>query len=698
MPRALIKDWSVRTKLVIANAFVLTIVLIASLVLLGFQEWRHSRAELETSVSTYAKMVADSSSAALVFDDREAAQEILTALAPATELTYAAILRIDGTPFADVAMQGERPQIDARILPHDSTLSYGPDFIEHYEPIFIDSTHHGVVYMRATTRGITGHVQRYVIMVAAVGLTVILLSIPLLLRLQRNVTGPLEYLTSLMRRVSIEKDYSVRAAVPALDEIGSLAEGLNNMLSQIQGQDSALKRELRERENAEKRLNVLAHYDHVTNLPNRNFFNEHLVLVLKRCQELESMFGVIFVDLDNFKLINDTLGHDVGDRLLNQVANRLVGSLREGDIACRLGGDEFAIIVGDIASPADAEVVAEKALRSLAGPFNIGESEIYTTASIGISIAPTDGDDMHELLRNADTAMYFAKDGGKNTYRLYSQEMKGKAHKRLALENSLRRALDRDEFLIHYQPQFDIKTNKVIGAEALLRWKHPDYGMVGPNEFISTAEETGLIVRIGEWLLRQALLDMKSIAEIQRYPLSLSINFSGRQFKEDNIAQRILMILNEASAQPSQLIIEITETTLMDASDKTMAKMDMLRAAGISLSLDDFGTGYSSMSYLKRFPITRLKIDRSFVHDVPHDPDDAAIVEAIIAMGKALRMEVIAEGVETQEQLEFLKQSGCENYQGYLFARPMSKEKFIEFMATGGIWYARALQKSYTED
>jgi EAL domain-containing protein (putative c-di-GMP-specific phosphodiesterase class I) len=340
----------------------------------------------------------------------------------------------------------------------------------------------------------------------------------------------------------------------------------------------------------------------------------------------------------------------------------------------RFAHENWGFFRPSLKSREDAEVVAAKALDALRVPFQFHDNEIFVTASIGISIAADDAHDVHELLRNADTAMYFAKERGKSTYQSFLPEMKGKALKRLTMESHLRRALERNEFIVHYQPQFDVNSRRMIGVEALLRWQHPEFGIVGPSEFIPIAEETGLIVPIGEWVLRQATLDVLAMHEKTSVPIYLAVNLSGRQFKDDDIADRILAIVADTGFPPELLEIEITESTLMDVSDDTLEKLNRLRNAGLSLSLDDFGTGYSSMSYLKRFPITRLKIDRSFVRDVPQDPDDAAIVQAIIAMGRSLKMSIIAEGVETQEQADFLKHSGCDNFQGYLLARPMTKD------------------------
>lgn len=678
-----ISQLPVRTKLVAANLLTLGVVLMLTLVILMAQEWKHAREDLADDIQAYAQMVADNCSAALVFGDKKAAQEILDTLRASDDISYAAILQADGTPFSEFSRLPTPPRPPQGIMERGKSHAFVDGYLDHFQPILASSQQHGMVYLRAHTRRVSDHVAQYLVWIGGLGLGAMVLSVPLLLRLQRHVTNPLSRLTGLMREVSQRQDYGLRAPVDTTDEIGALSSGFNDMLSQIQQQDTDLKRELAERKKAEERLEMLAHFDTVTHLPNRHFFNERLAQVVARCVTTQWRAAVLFIDLDNFKIINDTLGHDVGDKLLYGVAHRLAASVRSGDVVCRIGGDEFAIIAEDLSQPQDAEVVAAKALEALRTPFRFDDNEIFVTASIGISTAPDDAHDVHELLRNADTAMYFAKERGKSTYQSFQGDMKGKALKRLTMESHLRRALERNEFVVHYQPQFDIHAHRIIGVEALLRWYHPEFGMVGPNEFIPIAEETGLIVPIGEWVLRQAASDVLGLHRSSGKALYLAVNLSGRQFKEENIAERIMAIVAEVAFPPELLEIEITESTLMDVSDNTLEKLNALRDAGISLSLDDFGTGYSSMSYLKRFPITRLKIDRSFVRDVPMDQDDTAIVQAIIAMGRTLKMNIIAEGVETPEQADFLRHSGCDNLQGYLLARPMPKQD-LEALLTRG--------------
>jgi diguanylate cyclase (GGDEF)-like protein len=491
--------------------------------------------------------------------------------------------------------------------------------------------------------------------------------------LHRSISGPLARLVELMRQISEKKDYSSRARVETRDEVGALAEGFNVMLGEIERHQADLMQELGERKLAEQRLDQLAYYDTVTNLPNRHFFNERLKQVLARAQRYGQRASLMFLDLDNFKIINDTLGHDIGDILLQRVAERLREHLRTGDIICRIGGDEFAVIVEDLADREQAAIVAEKIIAAFLQRLRVEGHEIYISASIGISLFPEDAGEMHALLRNADTAMYFAKERGKNTYQFYLPEMKGRALNRLTIETSLRHALERKEFELYYQPQFDLASQRLFGVEALLRWHRPGVGIVNPTEFIPVAEESGLIVPIGEWVLRQSCLQAKAWQELVP-GLTVSVNISSRQFHEAELVDRILEILRETGLASECLVLELTEGTLMETSGTTSTTLERLEAAGVKLSIDDFGIGYSSMSYLKRFPISSLKIDRSFVHDIPGDKDDVAITRAIIAMCQSLKLYVIAEGVENAAQLEFLRHAGPVGVQGFFLSRPLTAD------------------------
>ena len=450
--------------------------------------------------------------------------------------------------------------------------------------------------------------------------------------------------------------------------------------------------DISERKQAEDQIRFLAFYDGLTRLPNRLLFLEGLNLSLASARRQDRRLGVLFLDLDRFKRINDTLGHSAGDRLLQAVAERLKRCLRSsdtlargevaaaGDTVARLGGDEFIVLLTDMARGEDAAKVARRILEALADPFRLDEQEVFITGSLGISVFPHDGEDADTLLKNADTAMYHAKDAGRNGYQFYSGSMNAAAFQRLSMENNLRRALERDEFLLHFQPQVDVATGAIVGAEALVRWRHPELGLVSPADFIPLAEETGLILPIGEWVLRRACVQARAWQDAGYPPLHMAVNISGRQFRQQLLVRSVEQAVAAAGYDPRRLELEITESVLMRSAEETVRTLRHLKEMGSRISVDDFGTGYSSLNYLTRFPIDALKIDQSFVRDITTDPADAAITTAVIAMAAGLKLEVIAEGVETPEQVAFLRRQGCHLMQGYHFSRPVPAEEFEKLL------------------
>jgi diguanylate cyclase (GGDEF)-like protein/PAS domain S-box-containing protein len=439
-------------------------------------------------------------------------------------------------------------------------------------------------------------------------------------------------------------------------------------------------RDLTERKRTEEHIRHIASYDELTGLPNRRMFHEHLSHALVQAQRNSKPLVVMFIDLDRFKNVNDTLGHAAGDLVLTDVAKRLRGCLRDSDHVGRLGGDEFVVLIEELPQLANANRVAMKILETVAKPFVVSGREFHLGASIGISTFPEDGRDLPNLLKNADIAMYRAKEQGKNNYQYYSAQMNIRALERLEMESDLRRALERNEFLLHYQPKINIASEKITSMEVLVRWKHPTKGLIQPAEFIQLAEETGLIVPLGHWVLKTACAQNRSWQLQGLPPLRLAVNLSARQFSHAGILQDIANVLTETGLDPATLELEITESMVMKDPDHAVALLNKIKAMGIHLSIDDFGTGYSSLSQLKRFPIDSLKIDRSFIHDLPGGADDSAITKAILAMAHSLKLNVIAEGVETTEQLHFLRSNDCDELQGYYFSKPVPEDEFARLV------------------
>ncbi|NEX60652.1 putative bifunctional diguanylate cyclase/phosphodiesterase [Noviherbaspirillum galbum] len=576
------------------------------LILLQFLSLRSAMVE---DMRVQMRIIGDNSTAALMFHDRQASKETLEALSASPNVSAAGIFTLSGAPLASFARDGAEPvAMPAAWLIQDG-YRFGWRELELAHRIIGNDGPIGVVAVRASLA------QLHARLLGHAGLT---LSIAL-------SAMALAYLVvSRMRRVV---------------------------------------------KTAEAHLDYLAHIDPVTGLPNRHAFNGRLETALRSIDLNGGSVGLLLLDLDNFKIVNDTLGHQTGDDLLKAAARRLMEILRSGDVICRIGGDEFAIII-DAMHAAHGDAVAEKLLNALATPFEIDGHEIYVSGSIGISTYPEDGADMAALTRNADTAMYQAKGKGKNTFERFHPDLNQRAQKRMTLETNLRKALDRGELTLHYQPQVSLRDGRLVGLEALLRWRHPELGLVSPAEFIPVAEESGLIVPIGRWVVHTACRQVAAWRDAGLGDVHVCVNLSPRQARDPHMLHDTVMALREAGMRPQQLELEITETVLMENVHANVELLHRLQREGIRLSIDDFGTGYSSMAYLKRFPIDQVKIDRTFVRDIPGDGDDEAITTAIIAMAHSLGLTVVAEGVETEAQLRFLREAGCDTMQGYYFAEP----------------------------
>ena len=435
--------------------------------------------------------------------------------------------------------------------------------------------------------------------------------------------------------------------------------------------------DITDRKLAEDHLHYLAHHDQLTGLANRTLLRDRIRREIARARRGDRSFALLFLDLDRFKGVNDALGHAIGDKLLKQVAARLQGLVRNVDTVARLGGDEFAILQTEVSSAADVEAMAQKILHEMAQPMTLDGRDIMTGASVGITLHPIDAGDADEMIQHADLAMYKAKTDGGNAYRFFAADMNRAAQDTIALEHELRRALLRKEFVLHYQPQIDLPTGRIVGAEALLRWQRPNHGLVGPGEFLPLAEENGLIVPINEWVLAEACRQAQEWQQLGLPSLRIAVNLSPIQFRKQDVCQLVLDILQQTGLDPECLELELTENIVMQNADAIAAELRKLRDIGVCFSIDDFGTGYSSLSYVKRFPVNRLKIDQCFIRNLELDPSDAAIVRAIISMAHSLNIDVTAEGVETAEQVEYLRAEGCGEVQGYFFSRPLPANDYL---------------------
>ena len=605
MPRLLGKKMALTNILTAAAAL-----LVASVALIVMQ-FIALRGALAEDLRVQAQIIGNNSCAALMFRDTKAGAETLAGLAVSPSVTAAGIFDAAGVTLALYRRSAQAP-----LGPPSQELAaaghfFGAGYIDVAEPVRVNNAQVGQVRIRATLDLLFSRLASFAALTLAVALCSLALAYALV---------------SSMRR-------AVR--------------------------------------NAEAHLHYLAHVDSVTTLPNRHEYNARLAFALASAERFHGTVALLLLDLDNFKVVNDTLGHDNGDALLKLVAERLRQTLRSNDVLCRIGGDEFVIIVEPSDGEHEVAGLARKILLALAAPFAVDGHQLFVSTSIGVSMYPHDAADARTLTRNADTAMYHAKNGGKNSFQMFQFAMEERAQKRLKLEANLRRALDQGELELYYQPQVDLRTGRVVGVEVLSRWHCAELGQVSPAEFIPVAEESGIIVALGHWVLqtacRQAAAwrDAGLLDTIER----VAVNLSARQTRDSALLEDILAILRENGLPARLLELEITEGVLMENIHANLDLLHRFQAAGIHLSIDDFGTGYSSMSYLKRFPIDQLKIDRSFIKDVPGDGE--AIATAIIAMAHSLDLTVVAEGVETADQLAFLRRAGCDIMQGYYFARPM---------------------------
>lgn len=685
-----LSELSIQKKLLVINLTVIGTVLLFAVVMAVAGEYFSKREFMMESLRVQAKMVASNSAASIVFNDKKGGDDVLNAFTQSSDVLAALIYNSKGNILAryikhdrdvdvsDIESQYVRDNMDKLKLHAHDNGSLLNNKVHIVQDINFENEVIGRLFIQADLSSLHDDIAIYISYTASVALLALGLAALLLLKLRKSITQPLKNLSTLMDTVIQKNDYSVRIKNYSNDEIGKLSQGFNEMLAHIQVNDEKLAYELSERYKAEKYLDKLAYYDVVTDLPNRHFFQEHLDRAVEHAITTNQKMALLFLDLDNFKIVNDTAGHKTGDLLLKQASSRLSNVLRAHDYICRIGGDEFAIIIENIKDINDVSIVTGKCIEALSNPFAFDEHKFYVGVSIGVSVCPDDTITANELLVNADVAMYQAKLNGKNSYMFFNKQMNEVNSLKYQLENDLRHAINKNQMELYYQPQVNARTGALVGVEALMRWNHPEKGLVPPEKFIPIAEETGLILALGDWLFTTACHHGKRLVNAGLNDISIAINISGLQIRESEFIKKVDDALQKSGLNPSCLEIELTESILMDDSELVIEKVKQLDKLGVSVSIDDFGTGFSSMNYLKSFPVSKLKIDKSFIAGLPQSSEDTAITKAIIAMSHGMGIKVVAEGVEHEDQVVFLREHSCDVFQGYYFSRPLPFTDFLK--------------------
>lgn len=654
----------IRRQLSLGAALVVTITALLSGAITVYIEYRGGREALLSDLQVQARMIAANSSAALVFDDVQAAGEILQALSASENVLAARLLGADGKLVAEY-----RARLPAR---PDAEL------LQVSEPVRYQGRAYGRLVIDAHLSRLNHRLLIYSLGVLTVLIVAVTLALLLFSRLWDLITRPVQELTALMQQVASDGDYSRRSGIDSSNEIGDIARSFDFMLGEIELRQRALTSELQVRVRTQAALDHLVHHDVLTQLGNRHALSERMKTVAMRDSAKQPHCGLVLLDLDNFKLVNDTLGHQAGDELLVKFAARLREMTDDSVAIFRLGGDEFATLLFGEGLQWRCRQLSDRLVEGTRPPFRIDDHEVFVTVSAGFAVYPEQASELPQLLRHADLALYAAKNQGRNTWRPFTPELQTVAEQRMRLESDLRRALERREFHLVYEPQVDLASGRLRGVEALLRWQHPQRGLVSPKDFIPLAEETDLIVPIGKWVMRQACEDGKRLLALGLgEEFRLAINLAPRQLSEVDIVATVASTLAETGFPARHLELEVTESVMTECIDLVAERMHAIAGSGVSFALDDFGAGASSLSYLRRLPLRKLKIDRGFVDDIPGSTSDCEVAAAIIAVGARLGLLVLAEGVETAEQLAFLRSEGCAQAQGYFFARPQPLEAFL---------------------
>ena len=696
---------SIRWKLTLLIVTISTVSLLLASVAFITSDRINSQQTTSNNLHTMAEIIAANSSAALLFGDARAAQETLGFLKAQQHIQAAAIYGMDETVFASYRKPGIAIELpDSNI--QAETILFWVNHVELFTHINYEGEQIGIVYLRSDMKAIHDRLVWFLGIVAAVLLMSVLVTFVLSTKLQRIITDPLLRLSAIARQIRTENNYSLRVSGENEDELGNLITDFNAMLDVIQSRDNELMEHramLEERvmqrtseleiANAElatsksqaeavaKRMEYHAHHDGLTGLPNRLLLNDRITAELAHARRQQGKLALLFLDLDRFKIINDSLGHAVGDQLLRVIARRLGNCVRDEDTVARLGGDEFMVLLPRISGSSDAGRIARKVIDCLVNPISCNGHELHITTSVGISIFPHDGTDAETLIKHADISMYRAKELGRNKAIYYTAEMNAGSRKQLALENSLRQAVGKNQLKLFYQPKIDIVKNTIVGVEALLRWEHPTMGMISPVEFIPIAEDTGMIIPIGEWVLNTAFTQLQQWHQAGYPDLSMAVNISSAQLSRPGLEDVVAQALQAAGVDACMAELEITENAAIENLEPAIAILEKLKNTGVSIAMDDFGTGYSSLSYLRQLPIDVVKIDQSFVRGIPDNHEDILIAQAIIAMTRSLNLSLVVEGIENVKQLNFFRQQGCNIVQGFLFSKPVEADAILRMLA-----------------